>query len=119
MSPALNSCASAAAALRASASAKMKRECLIVCPLLALASRWRSWLHGEFKGSLGVMRIDRDGLPVHFISASRQGFGDRHDQDGLIAGFRVSRTERHGAAWASHGNLREFRFDALAELKSD
>ena len=67
-----------------------------------------------------MVGVDRDGLPVHFVSASRQGFGDWHDQHSLVARLRFRGPERHrGAARAGQRNLREFRLDAFAEFEPD
>src|ERR1700759_5706725 len=54
---------------------------------------------------------------MHLVSPGGEGFGDRGNQDRLITGLRFHRTERHGARWAGHRNLGEFRLDAFAELK--
>src|SRR5579871_803376 len=130
MSPALDSCASAGAAPKARASATRKiDECFIACPsranLLGLAgaklrSIPRLRLHGKLEGSLCVVGIDRYRLPVHFVLAGREGFGDRHDQHSLVAGSRRRSSQGHtGAARAGQRDLRKSGLDALAELEPD
>ena len=44
-----------------------------------------------------MVRVDRDRLPVHRVNASRKQFGDRHDENSLVAGFRSRRSERRRA----------------------
>src|SRR5271154_886011 len=135
MSPALKSCASAGAAptAKASASANIEaniEEC-VMGPSFPVVSCWpstcaglrrsteRSRFDGELESSLCMVGVDRHSMPFDLVHTRGKRFGDRHDQNGLVAGFGSRRSERRHAIRAGQTDLGKFGLDALAEFEPD
>ena len=70
--------------------------------------------HGELKIALGVVGVDRHGVPGHGVDAGRQRLADLDDQHAVVGGIDAGFAERYSrASLGAQRDARKVRLDAL------